>query len=136
VHFRADRGEAALAEGFTQATDLAEALVRKGVPFREAYKAVGELVRRATTKGVALSALALEEVRDVHPQLDSDCMGALDPRRALLAKESYGGTGPKAVLRTLDELDALAAKLDDRAQLVPRLDALFDHVANVPVESK
>jgi argininosuccinate lyase len=136
VHFRADRGEAALAEGFTQATDLAEALVRKGVPFREAYKAVGELVRRATTKNIALSALSLDEVRDVHPHLDAECMGVLDPRRALSAKESYGGTGPKAVLRSLDELQLLAGKLHDRAQLVPRLDAMLDHLASVPVEMR
>ena len=136
VHFRGDRGEAALADGFTQSTDLAEALVRKGVPFREAYKASGELVRRATSQGVHLSALSLDDVRDVHPELDADCMNVLDPRRAILAKESYGGTGPKAVLRSLDELQLLAGRLHDRAQLVPRLDALLAHLAHVPLEMR
>ena len=134
VQFLAPRGEAALDGGFTQATDLAEALVRKGVPFREAYKAVGELVHRATTRGIALSALSADEAREVHAALDADCMHVLDPRRAMRAKESYGGTGPKAVLRALDELDSVAEGLDARAQLVPRLDALLDHLARVPLE--
>src|SRR5580658_6252896 len=71
VAFVADRGARSLEEGFTQATDLAEALVRKGVPFREAYKAVGALVAEAVRDGVALRAIPADRAQAIHPALDA-----------------------------------------------------------------
>jgi argininosuccinate lyase len=97
VTFDATRGEQALAEGFTQATDLAEALVRKGVPFREAYKAVGRLVADAVERGVSLRSVDAARARAIHPALDEGSLAALDPRTAVAAKESAGGTGPRSV---------------------------------------
>jgi argininosuccinate lyase len=114
VSFDAERGLAALAPGFTQATDLAEALVRKGVPFREAYKAVGALVREAVSAGLPLTAMG-ERAKALHPELDAAAMAVLDPARAVLAKESAGGTGPRSVKAQLDELTARAARLGERA---------------------
>src|SRR5580692_5952559 len=78
--FDAERGAQALEEGFTQATDLAEALVRRGIPFREAYKAVGA-----------------GRAHEIHPALDAQSLLALDPAAAVAAKESLGGTGPRSV---------------------------------------
>jgi argininosuccinate lyase len=97
VHFDAARGKEMLDDGFTQATDLAEALVKKGVPFREAYSAVGSLVRRAIDKGISLRAVSPEDAKAVHPQLDADTLAALDPARAAASKESPGGTGPASI---------------------------------------
>ena len=109
VHFDAERGARALAEGFTQATDLAEALVRRGVAFREAYGAVGRLVADAAAAGVPLSAMGEARARAVHPALDVAALAALDPAAAVAAKESAGGTGPRAV-------DAQIAWLEDAAR--------------------
>jgi argininosuccinate lyase len=97
VRFDAQRGKQALAEGFTQATDLAEALVRRGAPFREAYKAVGALVAMAVDDGVPLRAIDASRAKALHPLLDADALRALDPETAVAAKESLGGTGPLSV---------------------------------------
>jgi argininosuccinate lyase len=129
VHFDGARGLAMLGEGFTQATDLAEALVRKGVPFREAYAAVGALVRRALDEGRALSAVSAEVARSVHSAIDSDALAALDPARAAAAKESPGGTGPRAVAAQRRALGERAARLAAAAERVPSLDALAAAIA-------
>jgi argininosuccinate lyase len=97
VEFDAERGRRALDEGFTQATDLAEALVRRGVPFREAYKAVGALVAVAVREGVSLRSIGADRTKALHPLLDADALRALDPATAVAAKESIGGTGPRSV---------------------------------------
>jgi argininosuccinate lyase len=107
-------GEKALAEGFTQATDLAEALVRRGVPFREAYKQVGQLVRDALDQGKTLA------------QIESD--PALDPRAAVAAKESTGGTGPSSVKAQIQALKQTADRLIARADRVPSFDALVERI--------
>jgi|CZKU01.1.fsa_nt_gi argininosuccinate lyase len=109
VEFDAERGRRALDEGFTQATDLAEALVRRGVPFREAYKAVGALVALAVGEGVSLRSVDASRAHAIHPGLDAESLRALDPAAAVAAKESIGGTGPRSV-------DAQVAWLRDRGR--------------------
>ena len=110
VAFDGARGKAALDDGFTQATDLAEALVRRGVPFREAYKAVGALVRAALEAGLPLSAMG-EKALSLHPALDAAALAVLDPARAVAAKESPGGTGPRSVAAQLTQIRARADAL-------------------------
>jgi argininosuccinate lyase len=109
VEFDGERGRRALDEGFTQATDLAEALVRRGVPFREAYKAVGALVALAVREGVSLRSIDAARAHTLHPALDGESLRALDPATAVAAKESIGGTGPRSV-------DAQVAWLRDRGR--------------------
>ena len=134
VTFDAARGAAALGEGFTQATDLAEALVRRGVPFREAYKAVGRLVALAIAQGVSLRAIDPERARAVHNMLDADALAALEPRAAVAAKESLGGTGPRAVDAQLAWLHEQACALGVRAAAHGSLDALAARVFAEPLE--
>ena len=110
VEFDGERGQRALDEGFTQATDLAEALVRRGVAFREAYKAVGALVALAVREGVALRSIDAARASELHPALDAQTLRALDPAAAVAAKESLGGTGPRSV-------DAQIAWLRERARV-------------------
>ncbi len=133
VHFDGARGRAMLDDGFTQATDLAEALVRKGVPFREAYGAVGALVRRALDAGTSLRELSLEVAKSVHSAIDSDALAALDPARAAAAKESVGGTGPRSVAAQREELRARAADLAARAARIPSLDAVAETILHEPL---
>jgi argininosuccinate lyase len=136
LHFDAAAGLRALADGSTQATDLAEALVRRGVPFREAYTAVGQLVQTAIADGVTMRDVPVARAIAIHPALDADALGALDPVTAVAAKESFGGTGPKSV-------DAQMAALLDRARVLeasiashPTLDDLAARVFAAPLETK
>ncbi|MDP9150034.1 MAG: argininosuccinate lyase, partial [Myxococcota bacterium] len=133
ITFDRERGARALDEGFTQATDLAEALVRRGVPFREAYKAVGRLVSLAVEGGVSLRSVEPARAREVHPALDAEALAVLDPRRAVAAKESLGGTGPRAVEAQLTWLHERAAALRGAAAAQGGLDELAQRVFDEPL---
>ena len=78
------------------ATDVADYLVRKGVPFRDAHQAVAELVRYAQMEGKALSELSLEEYRRFSAAFEEDVL-ALDLRSAIEARDAPGGTSPRRV---------------------------------------
>lgn len=133
VHFDAERGERAVGDGSTQATDLAEALVRRGVAFREAYKAVGELVRIAREENVPLRSISEERAKRVHAALDKGALAALDPRAAVAAKESAGGTGPKSVAAQLVSIERDAAALLTTASTVPSLESIARAIADEPL---
>jgi argininosuccinate lyase len=135
VRFDPERGRRALDEGFTQATDLAEALVRKGIPFREAYKAVGALVAVAVEAGIALRAVDPARARAVHPALDAEALRALDAQTAVAAKESFGGTGPQAVDAQIAWLREQAATLAAKAGAHGSLDELAKRVFDEPLEA-
>jgi argininosuccinate lyase len=135
VTFDAERGAEAVSAGFTQATDLAEALVRGGVPFREAYKAVGKLVAIAVERRVALGAIPLAEASAIHPALDESALRALDPATAVAAKESIGGTGPRSVAQQLAWLRARAGELSAKAAEHGTIDAIATRVFAEPLEN-
>ncbi|HQG03288.1 MAG TPA: argininosuccinate lyase [Thermoleophilia bacterium] len=99
---------AAACDSFLQATDLADYLVARGVPFREAHHLVGELVRRCLERGIGLDALPLEEVRRLSPAFDEDYVAALDPRASLARKALAGGSAPE---RVREQLGRAAAAL-------------------------
>jgi argininosuccinate lyase len=80
------------------ATDLADELVRRGVPFREAHGKVGRLVRRALELGTPMRQLPLAEYQAVQPDLDEDVYEIFDFARSAARKESVGGTAPQRVL--------------------------------------
>jgi argininosuccinate lyase len=133
VTFDGQRGARALAEGFTQATDLAEALVRRGVPFREAYKAVGKLVAHAVDEGIALGDVDVTTAQRIHPGLDADALRALDPKAAVAAKESAGGTGPRAIADQIAWIRGEAAALESIAEAHGSIDALAQRVFGEPL---
>ena len=80
------------------ATDLADELVRRGVPFREAHGKVGRLVRRALELRVPLRKLPLGEYQAVQPELDETVYAIFDFARSAARKDSLGGTAPQRVL--------------------------------------
>jgi argininosuccinate lyase len=125
VKFDAERCRAALEDGGTQATDLAEALVRKGVAFREAYQAVGKLVRFANEGGVTLRSLTPAQAATVDARFDAAALAALEPRAAAAAKGSFGGTGDQAVAVQLDALEARAKAVASKAAALPTAESLF-----------
>jgi argininosuccinate lyase len=108
--FDRDRLEAAAAGGFSLATDLAEELVRRGVPFREAHEVVGEVVRRAEERGVDLDGLEPAEIAAAHPALDHAVADLLDTRQAVERRRATLGTASGSVAAQLQRLrEAIAA---------------------------
>jgi len=78
------------------ATDLADYLVRKGVPFREAHGITGRAVRAAAEKGLELDALSLEDWKELGP-FEADVAAVFDPMRSVESRNVIGGTAPEAV---------------------------------------
>ena len=94
---REARARAAAEGGYSNATDLADYLVAKGVAFRESHEIVGRAVRFAITQNKPLEALTLEELRTFSPHVDQDVYPALSIESCLAKREIPGGTGPSAV---------------------------------------
>ena len=87
--------------GYTLATDLAEWLVRQGVPFRTAHHAAGACVRLAESRGVELAELSEMELAAVHPELTIDVRRVLNVAGSINSRDSYGGTAPDRVAEQL-----------------------------------
>ena len=90
------RMAAALDDGLL-ATDLADYLVRKGVPFRESHHLVGRAVKRAEDLSLSLKNLDLADYESIHPAFAQDVYGVLDFQRSVEARDAIGGTAPAAV---------------------------------------
>src|SRR5918911_235018 len=101
ISFNRERMAEAASDEFIAATDVADLLVRRGVPFREAHGIVGGLVRAAVDRGKKLSELSEEELRELAPQLDGGFYELLDEGAWLESKVSDGGT---AMSRVRDQL--------------------------------
>jgi argininosuccinate lyase len=91
----------AAGEHFATATDLADYLVKKGLPFRDAHEVVGQVVRHALDAGKELDALSLDELRRFSPLVEKDVHAALTVSASLAARNVEGGTAPDAVRRAL-----------------------------------
>jgi argininosuccinate lyase len=105
----ADVLEASAPTGFALATDVAEALVRRGVPFREAHEAVGHLVVWCTVQGKDLAEVTDEQLAHVSPHLTPDVREVLDVRGAIAARKAHGGTAPE---RVAEQLRALTEQVE------------------------
>jgi len=95
------------------ATDLADYLVRKGVPFRESHHLVGQAVRRAEELGVSLKELDLAEYRLIHPSFDEDVPAMFDFRRSVAARDTEGGTAPDAVRAQMERARGIVTSAKD-----------------------
>jgi argininosuccinate lyase len=97
LEFNRERLAEAAADEMALATEVADLLVRRGMPFREAHGVVGELVRHALEQGKSLSELEREELAAHSQLLDEEYYEVLQPERALEAKRSAGGTASEAL---------------------------------------
>ena len=88
---------AALTQGYATATDLADYLVKKGLPFRDAHGAVAKAVRIAETTGRDLPQLALEELKEFSPLIEADVFEVLTVEGSLASRNHIGGTAPAQV---------------------------------------
>jgi argininosuccinate lyase len=84
-------------EGHATATDLADYLVRKGLPFRDAHEAVARAVREAERMGTDLAALPLAKLRGFSPHIGADVKRVLTPEGSVAARNHIGGTAPAQV---------------------------------------
>jgi argininosuccinate lyase len=103
THFNTQQMERAAARGFFAATDLAEYLVQKGMPFREAHHTVGKMVRWCVGKGCTFENLRLEDFKNFSPLFGDDVQERLTARACASNKESAGGTGREAMKRQLQQ---------------------------------
>ncbi len=103
------RMRAAIDRGYLVATELADYLVTKNVPFREAHDAAGYLVRLASKQGVELAGLSLEELRTAHVSFDADVSEWLDPNRAVDRRDVVGGPARNQVLAEIERIEAQLA---------------------------
>ncbi len=94
---RADNMRRAAAEGFINATDCADYLVKKGLPFRTAYKVVGQLVAKCMAESETLETLALCQYRTFSELFGDDVYAAVDLDNCVKARTSEGGTSPESV---------------------------------------
>jgi argininosuccinate lyase len=101
VRPNAKRMLAACREGFLEATDAADYLVSKGLPFREAHEAVGTAVRECQSKGCTLADLPLQAWKRCHPLFDAGVFKAIDLGQILASRSSFGGTAPSQVRAAL-----------------------------------
>ena len=103
LEFKSERLLEAVAEDFSNATDVADYLATRGVPFREAYNLVGKVVKTSLARGKLLKDLSLEEWKELHPVFEEDIYQAIAPTQVVAARNSYGGTGFEQVRQALRE---------------------------------
>jgi len=110
IEFKTTRLAAAVAEDFSNATDVADYLASKDVPFREAYNLVGKVVKTSITAGKLLKDLTLEEWQQLHPAFEADIYDAITPKQVVSARNSYGGTGLSQVKSAIKQAKSLLNK--------------------------
>ena len=100
----ADRMLRAAGEGFINATDLADYLTRKGMPFRDSYKITGSIVADCINRGLILENLPLEKYREYSTLIDKDVYEAIDLMTCVKSRISKGGTSPESVSQQIKYL--------------------------------
>jgi argininosuccinate lyase len=112
---RRERMEDVAGKGFCTATDLADYLVRKGLPFRKAHEVTGGIVRHCMETGRDLPALPLEEMRAFHPSIEKDIYEVIEPRRSVAARDVPGGAAPARVKKRLQAVKRQVSRTRRRA---------------------
>lgn len=98
-------------EGFTNATDLADYLAKKGVPFREAHELVGRIVLLCSKKGIGLEELSLSDYQKLSPVFEADLFGAIGIEHCVRARKITGSPSPLTVAKGIQESRELLEKM-------------------------
>ncbi len=91
-------------KGFINATDLADYLVKKGMPFRSAYKTVGEIVSTCVKEGKVLEDLSVDEYKAINPIFETDLYQEISLETCVEKRNSLGGTSPKATTKQIEDI--------------------------------
>lgn len=121
IRVNADRIASSLRGGFMGATEVADALARRGMPFRDAHELVGRLVLYAQERGRELWELSLEEYRQFSPLLDAEIIQATTPAGAVASKRSPAGTAPE---RVQDQIQAVRETITESLSWLAGLPAI------------
>jgi argininosuccinate lyase len=103
--FHRDRMREEAAKGYSTATDLAEYLVARGVPFRESHGIVGRLVAYGLKETKTFAQMTLKEFKRFSPVFEANVSGCLTAEKSVHAKMSHGGTAEKMVLKRIEEIE-------------------------------
>ena len=106
IGVNAERMRAAARQGFATATDLADYLVRKGMPFRDAHEVVGKAVRHGVETGRDLAEMTLDELQRFSPTIDADVFDVLSLEGSVAARNHLGGTAPEQVRAAVQRAQA------------------------------
>ena len=87
--------------GFMTATDLADYLAKKNIPFRDAHHITGQIVAHCEKKNLKLFELELKEFRSFSNKIDADIYKVIDNKASMDSKKSYGGTAPKNIKKMI-----------------------------------
>ena len=115
----ADRLRAAALNPALLATEAADYLVRKGIPFRQAHDIVGKVLREAEKQGIPFTSLPLEELKQISPAFEADFAKSLGVDAALAAKKVPGGTAPESVRAAIADLEARLNKKANKTGAKP-----------------
>ena len=115
ARFDAVRMREALVRGFVDATEVADWLAERGVPFRDAHRITGQLVRSCVATQRTLRELSLEELEAAHEAFDASLFDALDPEVAIERRDLYGGP---ARARVQEQIERWRARLRERGMEV------------------
>ena len=102
--FKEENMRQAAARGFLNATDCADYLVKKGLPFRDAYGVVGQLVGYCIKKGHTLEDLPISKYQDAHSLFDTDIYDAIKLEKCVEARNVSGGPSPQAVRENIEAM--------------------------------
>ncbi len=101
IKFNKKRMSDTAGEGYSTATDIAEYLVRKGVPFREAHEITGKVVLHCIKKNIGLHELDLKELKSFSQVISKDIFHSLEPAASVSGRSSYGGTSPSQIKKQI-----------------------------------
>ncbi|GAB4354284.1 MAG: argininosuccinate lyase [Methylohalobius crimeensis] len=107
IQAKPDRMRQAASQGFATATDLADYLVRRGIPFRDAHEIVGQAVRMALQQGCDLADLPLDRLQTLSDKIEADVYRILTLEGSVASRAHHGGTAPKQVKKAIEEGRAL-----------------------------
>ena len=103
ITVKAEPMRAAALQGYATATDLADYLVKKGLPFRDAHEAVAKAVRACDQQSCDLADLSLAALREFSPLIDHDVSSVLSLEGSVAARNHIGGTAPKQVIEAIKQ---------------------------------
>ena len=105
MKFNNTRMEDSAKKGFTNATDAADYLVKKGVPFRDAHGIVGQLVLMCIDKGIALDDLSLDEYKKISPVFEEDVYEAISLKTCVEKRLTLGAPGPDVMKQVIEKYE-------------------------------
>jgi argininosuccinate lyase len=117
--FNADRLRAAASNPVLLATEAADYLVRKGIPFRQGHDIVGKILREAEKRSVPWTSLPLETLKSISPAFEADFAAGFSVDAALVSKNVAGGTAPESVRAAISDLQHRIAKLSSKPGATP-----------------